>query len=424
MNKDLWWKKAVIYEVYVDKFAKDFNGMTEKLDYLKKLGIDCIWILPHYPSPMVDDGYDVSDYMNVRPEFGTLDDFARFTLKAHDMGIRVIVDLVINHASIDHPWFLEASQSEENPKRNFFIWSKTGEEFPDAVNPFSHMKPSNWIPNPKTGDYYFASFYPQQADLNWDNPEVFNEMMKVMDFWIGHGVDGFRLDAAPFLIKRAGTPCVNLPETHDVLKKIRKHIERQNLNVILLAEANGPLERIMEYFGQGEECHMVFHFHLMSAMLLSLKRGDVGIIEKLIKNSFDIPENCQWATFLRNHDELTLEHISLARREELLKWLDPDKKYSFEGRGSSIRLAEIFKGHTEKILEAFKMLFENPGSPIIYYGDEIGMENLELPERPADSRRYVRGSFDWDEAEKQADDPNSLLMILSEMISGYKNRHN
>lgn len=408
----MWWKNAVIYELYIDKFAKNFKGIIEKLAYLKSLGINCIWLLPHYPSPMIDDGYDVSDFMNVRPGLGDLDDFRKFTKTAHNMGIKVIVDLVLNHVSIEHPWFRN--------KKEFFIWSKTSKEFRQAVNAFSHLKPSNWIQDKKRGEYYFSTFYPQQADLNWDNPEVFLEMMKVIDFWISNGVDGFRLDAAPFLIKREGTMCVNLPETHAVLKKIRRRIESKNSEIILLAEANGPFERVIEYFGNGDECHMAFHFHLMSAMFLALKRGvgeNIDIVDKLVKNSFNIPTNCQWATFLRNHDELTLSHISPARIRELLKWLDPESRYSFKGGyGASVRLATIFKGDKEKILEAFKLLFRLPGSPVIYYGDEIGMENLELIEKPLDSRLYVRGDFNWQEAERQLREPDSLLSQVAKLI--------
>lgn len=421
MTNNLWWKKAIIYEVYVDKFAKNFRGMTEKLPYLKNLGINCIWILPHYPSPMIDDGYDVSDYCNARSELGTLDDFKNFTQKAHQSGIRIIIDFVLNHVSTEHPWFRE--------RKDFFLRSKTGKEFPKAVNPFSHMKPSNWILDPTAGDYYFATFYPQQADLNWDNSEVFDEMMRVVDFWINNGVDGFRLDAAPFLIKREGTACVNLPETHKILKKIRAYVENENPNVILLAEANGPLERVMEYFGgltgspqaQGDECHMAFNFHLMTALFLALKRGDGSVIEKIIRESFDIPDNCQWATFLRNHDDLTLSHVSQDEKKELFAWLAGEgTEYNFEGtHGVSIRLANIFGGDKNKILNAFKTFFEAPGSPVIYYGDEIGMKNIKLPEKPADTRKYIRGEFDWGEAERQIKDKNSLFSQVSKII---KNR--
>ena len=411
-----WWQQAVIYEVYVDKFASDFRGMIDKLPYLKNLGINCIWLLPHYSSPMIDDGYDVSDYMKVRKELGTLEDFKIFVEKAHGLGIRVIVDLVLNHVSIDHPWFKNATKSSVSKYRDYFLWSKTGKEFLQAVNPFSHTKPSNWVFDKNIGEYYFATFYPQQVDLNWDNPEVFDEMMKITDFWVDNGIDGFRLDAVPFLIKREGTTCVNLSETHQLIKKIRSHVESKNTGVILLAEANGSSNEVKEYFGNGDECHMAFNFHLMSKMFLALKRGDNSIAEKTAHETADIPKNCQWATFLRNHDELTFEHVEDEERKELLSWLDTDKMYSFEGRGVSMRLATIFAGDKEKILEAFKLLFSLPGSPVIYYGDEIGMKNLEYQEKPLDSRKYVRGEFDWTEAERQVKDSNSLLGRLSILI--------
>jgi maltose alpha-D-glucosyltransferase/alpha-amylase len=410
MAEDSYWKNLAIYETYVDKFAGDFRVMAEKIGYLKKLGVNCVWLLPHYSSPMVDDGYDVSDYLSVRKELGTLEDFENFTRKAHKAGIRVIVDFVLNHVSTEHVWFKEASRSPDNPKRDYFIWSKTGREFSQAVNPFSRMKPSNWIANPATKDYYFATFYPQQADLNWDNPAVFDEMAKIMDFWIRRGVDGFRLDAVPFLIKREGTACVNLPETHEVLKKIRKHVDDNHSGIFFLAEANGSLEQIKSYFGGGDECHMAFHFYLMSKMFLALKRAARSSAEEMVKESSGIPENCQWATFLRNHDDLTLTHIAEGERRELLEYYNKEGTYGFEGsQGISKRLADLFGGDENRILEAFEMLFGFPGSPVVYYGDEIGMRNLNLPERPADSRRYLRGDFDWKEAEKQAADPGSLL---------------
>ncbi|KKS36663.1 MAG: hypothetical protein A3G49_05940 [Candidatus Sungbacteria bacterium RIFCSPLOWO2_12_FULL_41_11] len=421
MAQNLYWKNLVIYEVYADKFAKDFKGMAEKLGYLKNLGANCVWLLPHYPSPMIDGGYDVSDYLNVKKELGTIDDFERFTKKAHKKGIKVIIDLVLNHVSTKHAWFKEASQSKDNPKRSYFIWSKTGKEFPRALNPFSHIISSNWVPNPATGDYYFATFYSEQADLNWDNPEVFNEMIKIMDFWIKRGVDGFRLDAVPFLIKREGTACVNLPETHQIIKKIRKYIDKNYSGIFFLAEANGSLKQIKSYFGDGDECHMAFHFHLMSKMFLTLKRGNRKIAEKIIKKSFAIPKNCQWATFLRNHDDLTLAHAADKERTELLKYYDKEGAYGFIGdKGISARLATLLDGDESKILEAFKMLFDFPGSPVIYYGDEIGMRNLNFAKPPLDSRRYVRGDFDWKEAEKQTADPDSLL---NKIIAVIKNKN-
>ena len=417
----MWWKNAVIYEVYVDKFAKNFKGMAEKLPYLKNLGINTIWLLPHYPSPMVDDGYDISDYMNVRRDLGALDDFKEFTQKAHEMGIRVIVDFVLNHISIKHPWFVEASNSQDNPKRNYFFWSKTGKEFSLAYNPFSHMTEGNWIWNEKTGDYYYATFFDEQADLNWDNPAIFDEALKIIDFWAGLGVDGFRLDAIGHLIKREGTDCRHLPEVHQILKRLRAHLDKKWPEVIFLAEAGGRIRETIKYFGNGDECHMAFNFGLMAYIYLSIKRKNFSIINNFVKEFSDIPDNCQWATFISNHDEITFTPLEKEEeRKEVVDWLDPEGKYSFRGgRGVSMRLATVFRGDKEKILNIFKILFSLPGAPVIYYGSEIGMENLQLVEKPTDSRKYVRGEFDWQEAEKQMNDRDSLFSQISKMI---KNR--
>ncbi len=411
MAENFWWKKAVIYEVYVDKFAGNFRGMAEKLYYLKNLGINCIWILPHYPSPMVDDGYDVSDYLNVRSELGTLNDFRNFVQKAHEVGMRIIIDFVLNHVSTEHPWFKEASASPDNQKRNYFLWSKTGEEFSQAYNPFSHMTKGNWIWNEKTGDYYYATFFENQADLNWDNPAVFDEAVRIIDFWAGLGVDGFRLDAVGHLVKREGTDCRHLPEAHQILKRLRSYLDKNYPEVIFLAEAGGRFKETIKYFGDGDECHMVFHFGLMPKIYLALKRNDFSVVRDMVAESSDIPDNCQWATFISNHDEITFTPLEKEEeKKELMEWLDPEGRYSFRGdKGVSMRLATVFKGDKEKILNAFKLLFGLPGSPVIYYGSEIGMKNLDLSEPPRDTRKYVRGDFDWPEAEKQINNPDSLL---------------
>ena len=417
MKGNFWWKRAIIYEVYVDKFAKNFRGMAEKLPYLKDLGINCIWLLPHYPSPMIDGGYDVSNFMDIRKELGDLDDFKHFVAKAHHLGIRVIIDLVLNHVSIQHPWFIEAASSLTNSKRNYFLWSRTGKEFSMAYNPFSHLTKGNWVFNDKTSDYYYATFFEEQADLNWDNPKIFEEITKIIDFWVKLGVDGFRLDAVGNLIKRPETDCRHLPETHLIIKKLRKDLENKYPGVILLAEAGGKLNETIKYFGDGDECHMAFHFELMAKIYLAIKRNDLSIVQDVINKSFDIPDNCQWAIFIGNHDEITFTPLRESERQELLGWLDPQKKYSFRGgRGTSMRLATVFNGDRENILGAFKILFGLPGAPVIYYGSEIGMKNLELPEPPRDTRFYVRGEFDWLEAERQEKDPDSLLNKLKEII--------
>lgn len=418
MKNNQWWKEAVIYEVYVDKFAQDFKGLISKLDYLQGLGINCIWLLPHYPSPMIDGGYDISDYMSIRPELGNLDDFRNFVSHAHQKGIRIIVDFVLNHVSTEHPWFKEASASPDNPKRNYFLWSKTGKELDLSYKPFVHMKGSNWTLSENTGEYYFSTFFKEQADLNWDNPEVFDEALKIIDFWAKLGVDGFRLDAIGHLIKREGTNCRHLPETHEVIKKLRQYMDKKWPGVIFLAEAGGSLKETAKYFGNNDECHMAFNFGLMAHIYLALKRNDLTLIEKLIKESSDIPDACQWATFISNHDEITFTPLeSEEERKEVVEWLDPEGKYSFRGgRGVSMRLATVFNGDKEKIINVFKILFNAPGSPVIYYGSEIGMKNLEMSPAPADTRLYVRGNFDWTEADKQMKDSESLFNKIAHLI--------
>lgn len=401
----------MFYELYVDKFAVDFPGLISRLDYLKKLGVGCLHILPHYPSPMIDDGYDVSDYLAVRKELGTIKDFRRFAAESHSRGIRVLIDFVLNHVSTVHPWFLEASSSKNNPKRNFFLWSETGEEYKGAANPFYELKPSNWIKNPRTGDYYFSTFYPQQADLNWDNPEVFGEMMKVVDFWMDLGVDGFRLDAASHLIKREGGDSRHLPETHAVIKKIRAHIEARSKEAVLLTEADGLPEIIKEYFGNGDEAHLSYNFPLVKYFFRAIADGSFKINEEFLKSVSGIPDNCQWVIFLGHHDELPL------RDAELLEHFDPEKKFVFNN-GLAMRLSNILRGDEEKIRNAFKMLFDTPGAPIIYYGAEIGMRNIELPEGEKDYRKALRGAFDWRAADLAARDPNSLFSWIAQLIRG------
>lgn len=418
---DKWWKNTVFYELYVDKFAGNFQGLAEKIPYLAEFGIGCVHVLPHYPSPMVDDGYDISDYRNVRKELGQLEDFDLFIRTAHEAGVRVMVDFVLNHVSIHHPWFEEARGSAGSSKRNYFLWSKTAIEFPNAVNAFHDFKPKNWIYNPLTEDYYFSTFYPEQADLNWDNPEVFSEMMGIVDFWVRRGVDGFRLDAASHLIKREGGNSKSLPETHTLLKKIRAYLDEHYANIVLLAEVHEPIPKLKEYFGSGEECHLVYHFPLVEKMFLALKRGDLSLVGQAVQESSDIPENCQWCVFLRHHDDMSLETLTIEERNELVGFFDPERKFRF-GTGISMRLASLLGGDKEKIAKAFEMLFNIPGSPIIYYGDEIGMENLPLIAGEKDTRRYVRGAFDWKLAEAERKNPGSLYNKMRQLIRERKKR--
>jgi maltose alpha-D-glucosyltransferase/alpha-amylase len=413
-----WWKIAKIYELYIDKFAGDIPGLIAELEYFKTLGIDTIHLLPHYPSPMVDDGYDVTDYCGVRAELGTLDDFKELLDKAHARGIRILVDWPFNHTSIQHPWFAEARLSKDNPKRDFYLWDDHNEKFSQAPNAFPDIKPSDWIYNPPTGDHYFATFYPEQADLNWDNPEVFEGIAAAMGFWADLGVDGFRLDAAPHLIKREGTSCKGLPETHATIKKLRARLEATHPEVILIAEAHEDLALTKEYFGKGDECHMAYNFVLASEMWLALATGDTARLQKTVEESRDIPENCQWAIFLRNHDEISLDAaMNPAERETLMRFLDPEERYVMKKIGlTSVRVANIFGGQRERIQKAFSLLYSTPGAPVTYYGDEIGMMNLEHQEGVVDTRKFVRGPFDRAAAKIEMQDPESLFNEVAKML--------
>jgi maltose alpha-D-glucosyltransferase/alpha-amylase len=414
---ELWWKNIVIYEVYVDKFAGNFSGLIEKLDYLVKLGVNCIWILPHYPSPMKDGGYDVSDYFAVRKELGTLEDFKNFTEQAHSKGIRIFTDLVLNHTSTEHPWFKEASSSRDNPKRDYYIWSEKGDRFKGAYKEFSHIVPKSWTFNSATEDYYFSTFYSEQADLNWDNSAVFKEIFKVMAFWKNYGVDGFRLDAVSHMVKRENTDCHHLPEVHRILKKIRRRLDAEFPGTPLLGEAGGSINKAMPYFGTGDECQMMFNFDLIAQIYLALKKNNSLLIQDAVKRSSNIPASCQWVTFINNHDEVSFKALKDKDREELIQWLDSSGKYFFpSGQGIAMRLGSMFKNDKESIKNIFKTLFNLPGSPAIYYGSELGMKNTELTEKPADVREYVRGEFDWTEAEEQIADPDSILNFVSALI--------
>ena len=417
-----WWMDAKMYELYVDKFAGTFKGLTAKLDYFTHLGINTLHILPHYPSPMVDDGYDISNYEDVRSALGTLGDFVAFTDAAHQRGIRVLTDLVINHVSAEHLWFKEARASTINFRRDFFHWSKTGTEYKGALNPFVDFKPSNWIWNEATQDYYYATFYPDQPDLNWNNPHVLEEILARIDFWVERGVDGFRLDAIPFLVEKDGTSSLGLPETHRIIRTIRAHLDRKYDNrVALLAEVGSSADEARKYFGDGDECQIIYHFPLAAKMLLSLKRGDDRPIHEIGNDLRDVPEDCRWAVFLRNHDEISMVGLTADERMELLDFLDPERRYSFHnGETTALRLGSIFSNEQKHIVRAFELLYSLPSMPIMYYGDEIGMQNLPLNDDVVDTRKYVRGNFDWQVAEKMLVDPDSLLNKTATII--YENR--
>ncbi len=415
MNNNPWWTNAVIYEAYVDRFAGTFAQFSEQLDYLQALGINCIHVLPHYSSPMADCGYDVSDYRAVRPELGTLQDFSRFTEQARQRGIRVIVDLVLNHTSTVHPWFIEARSSRTSPRRDFYMWSKDGKNLLEAINPFEHITRSNWVFNQETGDYFYSAFYPEQADLNWDNPNVLTEFLGIMDFWVAHGVSGFRLDAVAHLIKREGTRSKGLPETHDVIKKLRAYVEKHYPEVVLLGEVSAPIDTLKTYFGTGDECQLLYHFPMAEWLVVALTTGDEAMLEAQIAASGGIPKNCAWAFFVRNHDDLSLATLPKGEQARLFSLLDPEGKYTF-GSGIALRLASIFGGDREKLRAAFTLLFSLRGAAVLYYGDEIGMKNDEKRKPVPDVREYVRGAFDWAEARRAMADAHSLWAHVARLI--------
>lgn len=416
-TNDPWWVNAIIYELYVDKFAGNFKGLTDKLDYLKSLGVNTLWILPHYPSPMIDGGYDISDYVSVRNELGQMEDFEEFIKKAHREGFKVILDLVLNHTSDDHPWFIEARSSPDNPKRNWYIWSDETNRFSQAYVHFANVKNSNWIKNEETQDFYYASFYPQQPDLNWDNGEVYEAMLGVMKFWLGKGVDGFRLDAISRLVKREGTDCFALPEVHDILKRIRADISVNFPGTVFLAESGGWIHEAKTFFGNGDECQLVINFPMASNLLSAVSDYDLSKTQKLWEESQGIGDTNRWGLFLTNHDSVDLFFLDDQQKFNLGQGVCLQLEHCEKDSSSfATRLSEVCGGNKEKIIWAHEKLLEFSGVPILYYGNEIGMSNEVFDQLPADTREYVRGYFDWDEAERQMGDKDSILNRVKDLI--------
>ena len=364
--------------------------MIQKLDYIRDLGVDCIWLLPIYPSPLRDDGYDIADYYGILPEYGTLDDFRALVEEIHERGMRVITDLVLNHTSDQHPWFQSARSDRNSPYRDYYVWSDTDQRYSQVRIIFLDTEASNWTWDETAGQYYWHRFYATQPDLNFDNPQVQQEMLDVMRFWLELGVDGFRADAVPYLFEREGTSCENLPETHAYLKKIRTFIDENYPDCILLCEANQWPEDVRPYFGDGDEFHMGFHFPVMPRIYMALKNGDRSALKWILDRTPDIPEDCQWCTFLRNHDELTLEMVSEEERQWMWQEYAPHPRMRLN-LGIRRRLAPLLDNDRRKIELAYSLLFTLPGSPIIYYGDEIGMgDNIWLPDRNG-----VRTPMQW-----------------------------
>ncbi|HET6611218.1 MAG TPA: alpha-amylase family protein, partial [Kofleriaceae bacterium] len=379
VDDPLWYKDAVIYELHVRAFADsdgdgigDFRGLIGKLDYLQDLGVTALWLLPFYPSPLRDDGYDTADYTDVNPSYGSLADFKHFLREAHRRGIRVITELVINHTSADHPWFQRARRSPPGSKwRDFYVWSESPDRFREARIIFSDFETSNWTWDPVARAYYWHRFYSHQPDLNFESPHVHRAVLKALAFWMDLGVDGMRLDAIPYLYERDQTNCENLVETHDFLRKLRAHTDSKYKNRMFLAEANQWPEDAAAYFGAGDECQMNFHFPLMPRMFMALQQETSFPILDILEQTPAIPDNCQWALFLRNHDELTLEMVTDEDRDYMYRVYaeDPQSRINL---GIRRRLAPLLKVR-RKIELMNGLLMSLPGTPVIYYGDEIGM---------------------------------------------------
>jgi maltose alpha-D-glucosyltransferase/alpha-amylase len=402
MTASLWYKNSVFYQVNIRAFYDsngdghgDLRGVTQKLDYLHDLGVNCVWLMPMYPSPLKDDGYDIADYCGIHPDYGSLDDFKNLLGEVHARGMRLITDLVLNHTSDEHPWFQAARTDKASPYRDYYVWSDTDHKYRDARIIFLDTEKSNWTWEPLAGQYFWHRFYACQPDLNYDHPAVRSEMLNVMKFWLDLGVDGFRVDAVPYLFERDGTICENLPETHDFLKEMRRFVDANYSGRALLCEANQWPQDILPYFGDGgDEFHMGFHFPIMPRIFMSLRLGDSGPIQWALDHTPPIPDDCQWCIFLRNHDELTLEMVSEEDRQWLWREYAPDPRMRLN-LGIRRRLAPLLDNDRRKIELAHSLLFTLPGSPVIYYGDELGMgDDIRLPDRNG-----VRTPMQWNAGE-------------------------
>jgi maltose alpha-D-glucosyltransferase/alpha-amylase len=427
LQKDnLWYKDAVIYQLHVRTFCDsnadgigDFAGLTQRLDYLRELGITAIWLLPFYPSPLRDDGYDIADYTSVHASYGSLEDFKTFLTAARSKGIRVIIELVLNHTSDQHPWFKEARSSRENPKRDWYVWSETDTRYQGVPIVFVDTEASNWAWDPTSKSYYWHRFFSHQPDLNFDNPAVFEAIWDVMKFWLNLGVDGFRLDAVAYLVEREGTLCENLPETHAIIRELRKRMNLEYPGTMLLAEANQWPADVRAYFGDGDEFHAAFHFPLMPRMFMAVKLEDRKPIIEILEQTPEIPDSCQWFIFLRNHDELTLEMVTDVERDYMYDEYAMDKTMRIN-RGIRRRLAPMMDNDRRRIELLNGLLMSISGTPIVYYGDEIGMgDNIYLGDRNG-----VRTPMQWNStlnAGFSLADPERLYApVISNAVYGYQ----
>jgi maltose alpha-D-glucosyltransferase / alpha-amylase len=397
-NDPLWYKDAIIYQLHVKSFRDangdgygDFAGVTQRLDYIRQLGCNTIWLLPFFPSPLKDDGYDIASYESIHPTYGTIEDFKEFLDAAHARDIRVIIELVINHTSDQHPWFQRARRAPKNsPERNWYVWSDDPNRYGGTRIIFTDTETSNWTWDPVAQQFFWHRFFGHQPDLNFDNPEVLEAVKNVMRFWLRMGVDGLRLDAIPYLIERDGTNCENLPETHEVLRDLRRALDAEFENRIFLAEANQWPPDVRPYFGNSDECHMAFHFPVMPRMYMAIRKEDRTPIVDIMRQTPEIPNDCQWAIFLRNHDELTLEMVTDEERDYMYKEYAKDPRMRINV-GIRRRLAPLMDNGRRQIELMNALLMSMPGTPIMYYGDEIGMgDNVYLGDRNG-----VRTPMQW-----------------------------
>jgi maltose alpha-D-glucosyltransferase/alpha-amylase len=421
----LWYQSAIFYEVLVRGFfdsnndgTGDIQGIIERLDYLQWLGVDCLWVPPFFDSPLRDGGYDISDFYAVLPEYGTVEDVADLLDAAHARGMRVISDMVVNHTSDQHPWFIEAREPG-SAKRDWYVWSDTDDRYADARIIFVDTEISNWTWDPVAGAYYWHRFFSHQPDLNYDNPEVCEAMLDVVRFWLNLGFDGLRLDAVPYLYERDGTNCENLPESHAYLKRVRKVIDDEFEDKVLLAEANQWPEDVVDYFGDGDECHMAFHFPVMPRMFMAVRREESRPISEVLEGTPAIPDNCQWGIFLRNHDELTLEMVTDEERDYMYSAYARDPRMR-ANVGIRRRLAPLLDGSRDTIELFHALLLSLPGSPVMYYGDEIAMgDNIYLGDRDG-VRTPMQWSSDRNAGFSRADFAQLYLPVSMDPVYGYE----
>src|SRR5271163_190882 len=427
ISDPLWYKDAIIYQLHVKAFFDanddgigDFQGLCGKLDYLQDLGVTALWLLPFYPSPLRDDGYDISDYKNINPSYGRMGDFKAFVREAHRRNLRIITELVVNHTSDQHPWFQRARQAKPGSHlRDFYLWSDTDQKFPETRVIFVDAEKSNWTWDPVAQAYYWHRFYSHQPDLNFDNPRVLEAVLGVMKFWLDIGVDGLRLDAVPYLIERDGTINENLPETHEILRRLRHELDKHYGDRMLLAEANQWPEDVLQYFGAGDECHMAFHFPLMPRIYMAVSTEDRHPITDIMRQTPDIPDSCQWAVFLRNHDELTLEMVTDRERDYLWNHYAADRRARIN-LGIRRRLAPLMENDRRRIELLNALLISMPGTPVFYYGDEIGMgDNVFLRDRDG-VRTPMQWSFDRNGGFSRADPASLYLPPIMDPVYGFE----